>query len=292
MHRGYIKLYRKIQDSRWWNEKRVYSKAEAWIDLLMGASYKMNTIIIGSKSRKVDRGEVVKSLRFWAGKWGWSKSKVSRFFCSLQEIGSIVILESGADCTHIKICEYDIYQGSSDTDLRAGQQRDTHDQKSGTPENEKTGQASNCNTPTCETDRDSQENENGTATGHPMIKKRDTINTRIKNYKKEEEEECPLPPLFQYWISKPNLPKHRACTASMRAAEARTLKEHTMDELRACLDAYDQIMGSQDDFFGKYPHTFEDFFRPGKQKPAPYLKFMPEMDPLNKLKKEGSKWDW
>ena len=93
--------------------------------------------------------------------------------------------------------------------------------------------------------------------------------------------------LFQYWLSKPNLAKHRTYSKDMQRAVDRITKEHPIADLKACLDAYDAIMGSVEDYFGKYNHSFDEFFRAGVQKPAPYKKFMPEMKPLENLKKRG-----
>jgi hypothetical protein len=43
MHRGYIKLWRCIQDNNLWTDE-PFDKARAWIDLVMLANYKDATI--------------------------------------------------------------------------------------------------------------------------------------------------------------------------------------------------------------------------------------------------------
>ena len=40
MHRGFLPLWRKAQDHPFYREKRVYSKWEAWIDLLLEVQHK------------------------------------------------------------------------------------------------------------------------------------------------------------------------------------------------------------------------------------------------------------
>lgn len=91
MQKGYIPLFRKIHDHPFYKEKRVFSKYEAWIDILMEARHKEEPeqILIGMRSIECGYGQSVKSLRTWGKKWSWSPKKVSRFFVLLEEMGQI-----------------------------------------------------------------------------------------------------------------------------------------------------------------------------------------------------------
>lgn len=101
-----------------------------------------------------------------------------------------------------------------------------------------------------------------------------------------------IPPLFEFWISLENLTQHKTATESMRAAEARVLKEYPIENIKACISIYNQIMGNKPDtYLGQYPHTFDDFFRKGSpQKVSPFQKFLPENKPLERLKRKESEY--
>lgn len=91
MKKGYIPLFRKIKEHPFYKEKRVFSKYEAWIDILIEARHKKEPeqVLIGMRSIECNYGQSVKSLRTWGKKWGWSPKKVSRFFVLLEEMGQI-----------------------------------------------------------------------------------------------------------------------------------------------------------------------------------------------------------
>ena len=48
MTEGWIKLHRKIWENKYWLEPRRFSKAEAWIDIMLLASHKEHELIFGN----------------------------------------------------------------------------------------------------------------------------------------------------------------------------------------------------------------------------------------------------
>lgn len=90
-NKGYIGLYRKFQNHKFWEEKRVFSKAEAWIDILWEAQYKKEPqqILLGMKLLTCNYGECLKSKSTWAKRWGWSRPKVDRFIILLEKMNQI-----------------------------------------------------------------------------------------------------------------------------------------------------------------------------------------------------------
>ena len=99
MNWGYIKLHRKIWNHPFWKEKRVYSKFEAWVYLLLQAKGK-DEEVKDAEGRKVylKRGQFLSSARELAQKWGWSKSKTNRFLKLLQvgqKMGQAISAEPG-----------------------------------------------------------------------------------------------------------------------------------------------------------------------------------------------------
>ena len=84
--KGFIKLSRKFFDNVLWNEKRNYSKAEAWIDLLQMARFdiKPEKVMVKMNLITINRGELRASQRFLSVRWSWSLGKVNRFLNVLE----------------------------------------------------------------------------------------------------------------------------------------------------------------------------------------------------------------
>jgi len=113
---GYIALYRKIQDNFLWEEKRVFSKAEAWIDILMEARWKEEPkeIVIKNKRLVCNYGQCLYSLETWARRWNWNKTKVRRVLELFQKC-SMIVLESVTVSVRITVCNYGQYNPKRNT---------------------------------------------------------------------------------------------------------------------------------------------------------------------------------
>ena len=111
--RGWISLHRQLQDHWLWKEKRKFSKAEAWIDLLLTANHKDNDVLMGNKLIKVKRGQLITSEVKLSKRWQWSRDKVRRFLDLLQSEG-MLNKQSDRTKTTLTIENYELYQ-SSDT---------------------------------------------------------------------------------------------------------------------------------------------------------------------------------
>lgn len=55
--KGWIALHRNIRDHWVYQEKRVFSKYEAWLDLLMDANHQNNKFLFDGQLIEVNRGE-------------------------------------------------------------------------------------------------------------------------------------------------------------------------------------------------------------------------------------------
>ncbi len=107
---GWIKLHRQIQESALWKQKRVFSKAEAWIDILMEVQHTKETeVIIGSKVLKCYRGQSLRSAETWGKRWCWSRNQVIRFFKLLKDCAQIATV-SEQITTRLTVLNYDAYQ--------------------------------------------------------------------------------------------------------------------------------------------------------------------------------------
>ena len=76
-----IPISRKLFNNFLWEEKREFSRAEAWIDLLQLARFEANSTkeIINGRVIEYERGERPLSLRLLADRWKWSKNRVDKF---------------------------------------------------------------------------------------------------------------------------------------------------------------------------------------------------------------------
>jgi len=91
-----IKISDKFESSPLWREPRVYSQAEAWLDMLLCAD---------------TTGQVSFSNSVWGTRWKWQKDKVRRFFKKLEDLGVIKVLcvDSASKTRHLSICSYSDY---------------------------------------------------------------------------------------------------------------------------------------------------------------------------------------
>jgi hypothetical protein len=112
---GWIKIHRSITDHWLYNEKRTYSKLEAWYDLLLNVNYTDAKIVIKGKLYEVKRGQSIMSLDSWANRWNWDKSKVRRFLVMLQKDEMIELISDNIT-TQLTICKYESYQGDGNAD--------------------------------------------------------------------------------------------------------------------------------------------------------------------------------
>ena len=119
---GFIYLDRKFFDHSMWREKRVFSRQEAWLDLIQLARWKKEAHNVAIKDKVItcDRGQLVRSMVTLADRWGWSKSKVKRVLDVFKERGMIRI-ENETVTTRITLCNYETYQtkdGGSETQAK------------------------------------------------------------------------------------------------------------------------------------------------------------------------------
>ncbi len=112
---GWIKIHRSITNHWLYSEKRVYSKLEAWYDMLIAVNYSDSKTLIKGKLYEVKRGQSIMSLDSWAKRWNWDKSKVRRFLNTLQN-DNMIELKSDMITTQLTICNYESYQGERNAD--------------------------------------------------------------------------------------------------------------------------------------------------------------------------------
>ena len=112
-HLGWISLYRKIQNNFLWKDGRVFSKLEAWLDILMEVQHssKQTKTMIKNTLITCDRGQSIKSIQTWAERWNWSRSAVQRYFQLLKREG-MVRTENLTKTIRLSVCKYTTYQNT------------------------------------------------------------------------------------------------------------------------------------------------------------------------------------
>lgn len=107
---GYILLWRKFFEHRYWTKKRKFSEAEAWVDMIAMASFRDREILVGQTAVKLARVEFLGSVRFLAKRWRWSKDRVQRFLAAGKTACEIAPKTSTAEGYTYLVVNYDDYQ--------------------------------------------------------------------------------------------------------------------------------------------------------------------------------------
>ena len=115
--KGWISLHRKFQENALWKEPRVFSKAEAWIDILMEVQHdeKETETMIKNTLITCNRGQSIKSIQTWAERWTWSRSAIQRFLTLLKRQGMITT-ENLTKTIRLSVCNYSTYQNPQSED--------------------------------------------------------------------------------------------------------------------------------------------------------------------------------
>lgn len=77
--KGFIKIPKRLFDTKWWNKKRVFSESDAFLDIYILAD---------------DRNTCKVSVRSLAGRWIWEQTKVFRFLLKLEKEGYLSVEKS------------------------------------------------------------------------------------------------------------------------------------------------------------------------------------------------------
>lgn len=111
---GWVKLDRSIQDHWLWSEK-PFSKAQAWVDLILSANHKGAKFMIKHSLVEIERGQQARSEVTLSKEWGWSRDKVRRFLKLLENDGMIRQQKTNIT-TVLTICNYERFQSSEAPD--------------------------------------------------------------------------------------------------------------------------------------------------------------------------------
>ncbi|MEJ7160658.1 DnaD domain protein [Staphylococcus epidermidis] len=118
---GWISLHRSIQKHWLFEEKRKFSRFEAWIDILMMVNHTDNKIMHDGDLITVKRGQRITSLRQLGERWSWSITKVDKYLKILESDGMLDV-KKDTKKTVLTVVNYDDYQ---DEDLKKRRRNDS-----------------------------------------------------------------------------------------------------------------------------------------------------------------------
>ena len=125
MDKGWIKIYRQIQDCCIWQRNEPFDSRSAWIDLLLTATHSERKLIINNEVVRIRRGSFVTSIVKLSHKWQWSRTKTTRFI-NLLESEQMINTKRTPKGTLITIVKYDVFQGNEiDSDTAVDTAPDT-----------------------------------------------------------------------------------------------------------------------------------------------------------------------
>lgn len=105
---GWIKLHRQICENELWFSER-FTKAQAWIDLLLLANHAPATIFIRGIEIHLDRGQLAYSQLTLASRWKWNDRTVNELL-KLLEKRQMIQTKTNNVTTVITIRNYNEYQ--------------------------------------------------------------------------------------------------------------------------------------------------------------------------------------
>lgn len=108
LDKGWVRLNRSIMDNWLWKEK-PFSKACAWIDLLLSANHEDKKVLFDGNLVTVKRGQQLTSIRKLSERWGWNRRTTRKFLLMLENDG-MVHVECTTRCTTVTLINYGKYQ--------------------------------------------------------------------------------------------------------------------------------------------------------------------------------------
>ena len=143
---GWIRLHRRIMDGPDWLAE-PFTRAQAWVDLLLLANHKTGFIRRRGIMVAVERGQVGYSEDALAARWQWSKGKARRFLSELMRLSRIsrkisekTVLKKTSVSALIYIVNYEKYQasgnenGTEDGPKTVTEQEEKEEKEEKTPE--------------------------------------------------------------------------------------------------------------------------------------------------------------
>ncbi len=105
MDKGWISIHRKILDNPIVSMGKSYSRFEAWVWLLIRATYSSQKVVLGSDIYHLKSGEILTSQKKLCKQFNWGNSKL-RTYLILLEKDEMIVVKTNKKLTHITILNY------------------------------------------------------------------------------------------------------------------------------------------------------------------------------------------
>ena len=109
MDKGWISIHRKIINNPILKMNKSYSKFEAWIWLLLRATYSDQKVVLGADIYKLKSGEILTSQKKLCKQFKWGNSRL-RTFLQLLEKDVMIKVKTNSKLTMITILNYNKLQ--------------------------------------------------------------------------------------------------------------------------------------------------------------------------------------
>ena len=242
MDKGWIKLHRRIREHWLYKEKRIFSRFEAWVDLLLEANHSDNRVPLGNEIIECKRGQTITSIRQLCDRWGWSNTKVINFLKLLQD-DEMIMYFSDAKKTVITIVNYGFYQDRNVTETTQERRKnDARTTQKHTNKNDKN-------------DKNDKED---------IYIKSDSDNPTQPAQNTKADTTTPQERIFQRWNSK-GIIQHRKLTDKIKRAINGSLQDYTEEEICRAIDNYATIL-ADDRYYWSYKWGLREFLMRGLDK--------------------------
>ena len=114
--KGYIPLWRDIQDHWLWKRTEPFDYRSAWIDLLLSVNHEERKIFINGRVQIVKAGQMWTSVSTLCDRWNWSKPKCYRFINLLKSDG-MIYTDGTSSGTLLTVMNYDNFALARNTDV-------------------------------------------------------------------------------------------------------------------------------------------------------------------------------
>lgn len=113
--KGFILLHRKFWDNPVFDDGERFTRGYAWIWLLTHVYYKETSVMIKGTLYKLQRGQMMASIRYLSKTWRWNARTVMRYLDMLVNEKMITLTVTSC-ATLITVCNYHKYQVFSPSD--------------------------------------------------------------------------------------------------------------------------------------------------------------------------------
>lgn len=133
---GWIKLHRSIMEHYLYTAE-PFDRLHAWIDILLNCNHESKKIMLNGELIEVGAGEYITSLRKLCERWGWSRTKIKRFFNELEN-DDMITVKSDSKKTLIRVLNYCVYQDNPTAKKATEKPQKDHKKTTGNPQSDRT----------------------------------------------------------------------------------------------------------------------------------------------------------